>query len=131
VSDVTAVAWTREKRRIGLSSATVNDLQAVVGAAADEADAHSTAPILLLRAQAALGELADSAEIATGGGRTPFRVPDEWSDRLGQLAYIVYLLADQTGVVLDSVARAAAEQVSTEGARRRAETVGADSNAWI
>jgi hypothetical protein len=83
----------------------MTDLQAVVGESADRADSHATAPALLLRVQAALGDLAREADIETAGGRRPFRVPEHWAAKLGRLAYEVYLLGDQTGVSIDLVVR--------------------------
>ena len=74
----------------------MNDLQAVVARAADRAGSHSTAPALLLQATAALGRLAELANAATEGGRRPFRIPPDWQPGLSELAYLVYLLADQT-----------------------------------
>jgi hypothetical protein len=97
----------------------VNDLQAAVARAADQAGAHSTAPALLLQASAALGRLAELADAATEGGRRPFRVPGHWQPGLSELAYLVYLLADQTGVDIDSAVRSTALEVSANAADRR------------
>ena len=97
----------------GLSWAAVKDLQATVARAADQAGSHSTAPALLLQAAAALGKLAELANATTDGGRRPFRIPPDWQPELSQLAYLVYLLADQTAVDIDTTVRAlAASQVS-------------------
>jgi hypothetical protein len=98
----------------------MNDLQAVVAGAADSAGAHSTAPALLLQVVTALGRLSDTTNTATEGGRRPFRIPHEWSDQLSQLAYLVYLLADQTAVDLDASVRSIAAGVTAEGAGTRA-----------
>ena len=107
----------------------MNDLQAVVADAADSAGAHSTAPALLLQAVTALGRLSELTNTATGGGRRPFRIPHEWSDQLSELAYLVYLLADQTAVDIDSSVRSIAATVSAEAAHSRAEAGTADS--WL
>jgi hypothetical protein len=107
----------------------MNDLQAVVADAADAAGAHSTAPALLLQAVTALGRLSELTNDATGGGRRPFRIPHEWSDQLSELAYLVYLLADQTAVDVDSSVRTVAARVSAEAVRSRAESAKADS--WL
>ena len=90
----------------------MNDLQAAVARAADHAGSHSTAPALLLQAAAALGKLAELANTSTEGGRRPFRIPPDWQPELSALAYLVYLLADQTAVDLDATVRSLAGQVS-------------------
>lgn len=98
----------------------MNDLQAAVARAADQAGSHSTAPALLLQAAAALGRLADQTNAATDGGRRPFRIPVDWQSGLTELAYLVYLLADQTAVDIDSAVRSRAYQVSAAGQREPA-----------
>lgn len=92
----------------------MNDLQATVARAADHAGSHSTAPALLLQAAAALGKLAELTNTATDGGRRPFRIPPTWQPQLSELAYLVYLLADQTAVDIDATVRALAYQVSAD-----------------
>ncbi len=72
---------------------------------ADAADLHATAPTLLLELQTLLGALAATATTGTERGRRPFRPPGDWPQRLGELAFGVYLLADQTGVDLDRTSR--------------------------
>jgi hypothetical protein len=109
----------------------VTDLQADVAAAADRAEAHSTAPALLLQAQAALGALSASANAATESGRRPYRVPVDWSDKLAELAYLVYLLADQTGVPLDASVRSVSARISAVAAQRRADLSASESERWI
>ncbi len=86
----------------------MSDLQLIVARSADAAGLHATAPAVLLELQTLLGALAANASAATERGRRPFRPTPDWSARLGELAYGVYLLADQTGVdiareVLDTV----------------------------
>ena len=114
-----------------LAFSAVTDLQEEVAQAADGAEAHSTAPVLLLQAQAALGSLAASADEATESGRRPYRVPADWGDKLAELAYVVYLLADQTGVALDASVRSVAAQISADAARRRAERSAAEGDRWL
>lgn len=97
----------------------MDDLQAAVARAADRAGAHSTAPALLLQASTALGRLAELATAATEGGRRPFRVPQDWEAGLSELAYLVYLLADQTGVEIDSAVRTRASSVRADPADQR------------
>jgi hypothetical protein len=89
-----------------------------VAAAADRAGAHSTAPALLLQVQGALGQLAGEADRVTEGGRRPYRVSAPWAGKLAELAYLVYLLADQTGVSVESEVLAVAARVDTEDAVR-------------
>jgi hypothetical protein len=84
------------------------DLQNEVAGSADRVGSHATAPALLLQAQAALGQLAATADLATESGRRPFRIEPAWGDQLGELGHLVYLLADQTGVNLDQAVRRAA-----------------------
>ena len=107
----------------------MNDLQAVVANAADAAEAHSTAPALLLQAMTALGRLSELTNTATGGGRRPFRIPHEWSDQLSELAYLVYLLADQTAVDIDTSVRSVAAAVTARAAQDRAAARTADN--WL
>ncbi len=99
----------------------MNDLQATVARAADQAGAHSTAPALLLQTAAALGRLADLTNAATDGGRRPFRVPHEWQQQLSELAYLVYLMADQTAVELDDTVRTVAHRVTSDAADQRSQ----------
>ena len=99
----------------------MNDLQATVARAADQAGSHSTAPALLLQAAAALGRLADLTNAATEGGRRPFRIPQDWQPGLCELAYLVYLLADQTAVDIDATVRSMACQVSAGAGEQRGE----------
>jgi hypothetical protein len=95
----------------------VDDLQTIVARAADRAGSHSTAPALLLQAAAALGKLAELTNAATEGGRRPFRIPPAWQPQLSELAYLVYLLGDQTTVDIDATVRAMAYQVSANADR--------------
>ena len=78
----------------------MGDLQERVAYTADIADLHAPVPTLLLELQTMLGGLTASATSSTERGRRPFRPGGDWQHRLGELAYGVYLLADQTGVNL-------------------------------
>jgi hypothetical protein len=98
----------------------VSELQDMVASAADSAGAHSTAPTLLLQAMAAVGQLASTTDRATEAGRRPFRIPHDWADQLSELAWLVYLLADQTGVELDTSIRLVATRVTQQAAADRA-----------
>jgi hypothetical protein len=108
----------------------VTDLQADVAAAADYAEAHATAPALLLQAQACLGRLAELTTEATDGGRRPYRIPHGWDTELARLAYLVYLLADQTEVSVDAGVRDVAQQIANESAERRHRQA-AQSDRWL
>jgi hypothetical protein len=107
----------------------VTDLQTAVASAADVAEAHSSAPSLLLLTQSALGALAATTVEATDSGRRPFRIPPDWDSKLADLAYLVYLLADQTGVSIDSAVRGIADKITAEGAKRAA-LVYEDGRRW-
>jgi len=73
-------------------------VQPIVAQSADAAGLHATAPTLLLELQTQLGALAANASTATERGRRPFRPTPGWAALLGEIAYGIYLLADQTGV---------------------------------
>jgi hypothetical protein len=53
----------------------------------------------------------------TNRGRKPFRPGPDWSQRLGELAYGVYLLADQTGVDLDDSVATTAQRLADSAPR--------------
>jgi hypothetical protein len=109
----------------------VDDLQAAVARAADQAGSHSTAPALLLQAATALGRLAELANTATEGGRRPFRIPPNWEPELTQLGYLVYLLADQTAVDIDVTIRALAGRVSDAAVHPQAQAVDRRDSSWL
>lgn len=100
------------------------DLQQIVAASADSAELHAPVPTLLLELQTLLGSLSAAVTSATERGRRPYRPDAAWTPRLAELAYGVYLLADQTGVALADAVRVTAEQV-----RRRAEQARASEPA--
>ena len=93
---------------------------------ADLADMHATVPTLLLELQSLLGALTATATVATGRGRRPFRPTPEWSNRLGELAYGVYLLADQSGVDVATAVEQTAQQFELRGEQAKA----ADQHGW-
>jgi hypothetical protein len=76
----------------------MSDLNEVVVQSADAANLHAPVPTLLLELQSLLGSLTATVTAATDRGRRPFRPTPDWPARLGELAYGVYLLADQSGV---------------------------------
>jgi hypothetical protein len=100
----------------------VTDVQPIVAQSADVAGLHATAPALLLELQTQLGYLCATATAATERGRRPFRPPADWNVRLGQLAYGVYLLGDQTGVQIDAETLIAAAAV-----QQQAQAAGSDA----
>jgi hypothetical protein len=74
------------------------ELSQAVAQSADAADLHAPVPTLLLELQTLLGTLSATVAAETNRGRKPFRPGPDWEPRLGDLAYGLYLLADQTGV---------------------------------
>lgn len=105
----------------------MDDLQQTVARSADTADLHATVPTLLLELQTMLGSLAASVTAGSDRGRRPYRPNEDLNRRLGELAYGVYLLADQTGVDVAQAVAATAERLA-----RQAEQLRADAdNAWL
>jgi hypothetical protein len=98
----------------------MSDLQARVAHTADIADLHGTVPTLLLELQSLLGALTATASNATERGRRPFRPGPDWSNRLGELAYGVYLLADQTGVDVAEAVELTAQHLELRGQQTKA-----------
>ncbi|MGH8863018.1 MAG: hypothetical protein ACRDVG_17570 [Jatrophihabitantaceae bacterium] len=88
------------------------DLSHTVARSADAAELHAPVPTLLLELQTLLGTLAANVAAQTNRGRKPFRPGPDWAPRLGELAYGVYLLADQTGVDVDKAVGITAQRVS-------------------
>ncbi len=83
---------------------------------------HATVPTLLLELQTLLGALTASANASTQRGRRPFRPGPDWSTRLGELAYGVYLLADQSGVDVAESVLATAGRLQQHGQSQQAAT---------
>jgi hypothetical protein len=102
-----------------------NEIARVVAESADQAGLHAPVPAQLLELQSLLGALTASVTTATERGRRPFRPGPQWPARLGELAYGVYLLADQTGVDLDQAVRGRAGQL-----RRAGPAAEADQADW-
>ncbi len=103
----------------------MSQVQELVAHSSDASGLHATAPALLLELQTQLGVLAATATRATERGRRPFRPTGDWAARLGELAYGIYLLADQTGVDIESeIAKVAHLQ------QRRAEQSAANESGW-
>jgi peptidoglycan/LPS O-acetylase OafA/YrhL len=90
-----------------------SELPHVVARSADTAELHAPVPTLLLELQTLLGALAATVAAETNRGRRPFRPNAEWPQRLGDLAYGVYLLADQTGVDISQVVANTASRIAS------------------
>jgi hypothetical protein len=104
----------------------MDELQTRVAKSADIANLHATAPTLLLELQSLLGALTASVTSATDRGRRPFRPGPEWGQRLGELAYGMYLLADQTGVDVAHAVELTAQHLELRGQHAKA----ADQQGW-
>jgi hypothetical protein len=104
----------------------MSDVQARVAQSADAADLHATVPTLLLELQSLLGALTATVTAETDRGRRPFRPGPNWSQRLGELAYGVYLLADQSGVDVAKSVELTAQHLELRGQQARA----ADQQGW-
>ena len=87
----------------------MRELQHFVAETADRLGLHATPATLLLDLQARVGALAGEVVRATEHGRRPFRPSRDWEVLLGDLAFAVVTLADQTGVDTDRAVRVAAD----------------------
>lgn len=92
----------------------MTDLHDVVNRSADAAQLHAPVPTLLLEIQTLLGTLSATVTAGTNRGRGPFRADANWAARLGDLAYHVYLLADQSGVDLNAAVAATAARMAAQ-----------------
>lgn len=104
----------------------MSDLQETVARSADAAALHATVPALLLELQTLLGALTSTVTAGTERGRRPFRPGEDWSARLGELAYGVYLVADQTAVDVATAVQATAAHLEARGQAAQAAT----ENDW-
>ena len=98
------------------------DLQARVAQSADLAELHAPVPTLLLELQTLLGALSATVTAATDRGRRPFRPDHDWGNRLGELAYGVFLLADQSGVNVAEAVELTAQHLELRGQAAKAES---------
>lgn len=106
----------------------VRELQQYVAETADRLGLHATPATLLLDLQARVGALADEVVRATEHGRRPFRPTRDWEALLGDLAFAVVTLADQTGVETERAVRVAAETMYRSAmAQQRQQPAG---DAW-
>jgi hypothetical protein len=102
------------------------DLQTRVAQSADVAELHAPVPTLLLELQTLLGALSATVTAATERGRRPFRPEQDWGNRLGELAYGVYLLADQTAVNVAEAVELTAQHLELRGQAAKAQ----DQQGW-
>jgi hypothetical protein len=102
------------------------DLQELVAASADAAELHAPVPTLLLELQTLLGSLSAAVTASTERGRRPYRPGPDWTPRIGELAYGVFLLADQTGVDVGRAVEQTARQLEVRGRQAQA----ADQHGW-
>jgi hypothetical protein len=100
----------------------VAELQEIVARSADTAELHATVPTLLLEVQTLLGALTATVTNGSDRGRRPFRPGPDWSNRLGELAYGVFLLADQTGVDVAHAVELTAQHLELKGKQAKAAT---------
>lgn len=98
----------------------MSEVADAVARSADAAGLHAPVPTLLLELQSLLGTLTATVTAQTDRGRRPFRPGPEWPSRLGELAYGVYLLADQTGVDVTSAVEVTAAQLAARGEQAKA-----------
>jgi hypothetical protein len=100
----------------------VTDLQVRVAQSADTAALHAPVPTLLLELQTLLGALTATVTTGSDRGRRPFRPEHDWANRLGELAYGVYLLADQTGVDVADALELTAQHLELRGRQAKAQS---------
>jgi hypothetical protein len=93
----------------------MRELQHIVTEAADRLSLHATAPTMLLDLQVRLGALAAEILHATENGRRPYRPTPGWEPALGEVAFALINLADQTGVDLDRAVRVAVDRYYRSG----------------
>ena len=87
------------------------ELQQYVAETGDRLGLHATPAILLLDLQARVGALADEVVQATEHGRRPFRPTRDWEAQLGDVAFALVTLADQTGVDTGRAVQVAADRM--------------------
>ena len=89
----------------------MRELQQYVAETADRLGLHAAPATLLLDLQARVGALADEVIRATERGRRPFRPTHEWEGALGDVAFALITLADQTGVDTGRAVQVAADRM--------------------
>jgi hypothetical protein len=106
----------------------VQELQRVVAETADRLGLHASPPTLMIDLQARVGDLAAEISRSTEHGRRPFRPTRDWESLLGELAFALVALADQTGVDTDRAVRAAADRMCRSAMAQQRSQPAAD--AW-
>ncbi len=94
-----------------LVSPAVRELQQYVAETGDRLGLHATPATLLLDLQARVGALADEVVRGTEHGRRPFRPTRDWEVLLGDVAFALITLADQTGVDTGRAVQVAADRM--------------------
>ena len=105
----------------------MRELQHFVAETADRLGLHATPATVLLDLQARVGALAGEVVRATEHGRRPFRPTRDWEVLLGDLAFAVVTLADQTGVDTDRAVRVAADTMYRSAMSQQAQPA---ADAW-
>jgi hypothetical protein len=93
----------------------MRELQRIVAETSDRLNLHATAPTMLLELQTRLGTLAAEILQVTENGRRPYRPTATWQLGLGELAFALLNLADQTGIDLDQAVRVAVDRLYRTG----------------
>ncbi len=101
-------------------------LQQAVARSSDAAELHASVQTLLLESQTGLGALAAAVTASTERGRRPFRPDAEWASRLGEVAYGLFLLADQSGVDLEDAVLLTSRHIQARGQRAQDD----DDTSW-
>lgn len=109
----------------------MRELQHFVAETADRLGLHAPPATLLLDLQARVGALADEVVRATEHGRRPFRPTRDWEVLLGDVAFALVTLADQTGVDTDRALRVAADVMYRSAmSQQRAQAPSAAPEPW-
>jgi hypothetical protein len=102
------------------------ELPQTVARTADVLGLHASAPTMLLELSALVGWLNGVAHEATERGRRPFRANPTWESALGAVGFVLYNLADQTGVDLGAAVTRHANQLAASAQTARH----ADESSW-
>ena len=89
----------------------MRELQQYVAETGDRLGLHATPATLLLDLQVRVGAIADEVVRATEHGRRPFRPTRDWEVLLGDVAFALITLADQTGVDTGQAVQTAADRM--------------------
>ena len=89
----------------------MRELQQYVAETGDRLGLHATPATLVLDLQVRVGALADEVVRATERGRRPFRPTRDWEVLLGDVAFALITVADQTGVDAGRAVQVAADRM--------------------